>query len=146
MCQKTYNLEQGCVFCEQAKKHIIWPDEFSSDLNSLDSMAAQSIRILQANLDRLERDMDSTPTKGFYDKHAVQAGQLARAMATILSEARKLEDRNAKAVQRMGYEERAELFLDFVEQLPPELKNKTLGKAVRMLEADNSAPADIIDE
>lgn len=105
-------------------------------------MAQKSIRLLQMNLDRLEKEMTESVggrTGHYYAPHGKESAQLAKALAVILGEARKIEDREAKRVAQMTFSERVELFMEFIHQLPMEHQRAVAAKVAMLLEGDSEA-------
>jgi len=105
-------------------------------------MAGKSIRLIQLNLDRLEKEMTESiggKSGHFYAPHAKEAAALAKALATILAEARKLEDRDAKRVAQMTFAERVELWAHWFKELPQEHQRDVAMRMARVLEGDVEA-------
>src|SRR5690606_26554283 len=122
LCQHHYGEPDGCATCAPAKKNCLWPAVTGDDV-SLGAMAGKSIRLIQLNLDRLEKEMTESiggKSGHFYSPHAKEAAALAKALAPILAEARKLEDRDAKRVAQMTFAERVELWAHWFKELPHE--------------------------
>ena len=124
ICGRHYGEPEGCPTCRQAKANIVWPAEAESEIDLL-GMSRKALRLIEMNLDRLERDMTrwskADTEEGFYNPtQAKEAAMLGRSFAFMLAEARKLEDRDEKKVALMGYAERVELFMDFLDSLPQE--------------------------
>lgn len=131
LCGHRYNDPHGCEVCVQAKQQIMWP---ASELPILESLAAQSIRLLEANMDRLEEDMNKMEHSLPYHQHIKFACDLARALTSILGEARKLEDKAKSEMQGKPLAEKVELMLDWlVHELPQEHQQHFLEAAVEML-------------
>lgn len=88
--------------------------------------------------------MKSAPTREYYPKHGTEATKIARAMAALVAEMRKLEDRQYKAVQKMSFDEKVELFMDFFDELPQEHQEKLLQGSMKRLEAARVGASDVL--
>jgi hypothetical protein len=119
--------------CVPAKKNIIWPE---SDLPLLESLAAQGIRLIEVNMNRLEKDMAEGTGSFPFEKHIRMACDLNRALTAILGEARKLEDKAAREVSNKSLAEKSEMLLDFVvHELPQEHQERFLAACIEQLQA-----------
>lgn len=145
-CQKSYHVRPGCGVCKPAKEclYLVSIDEGSG----LSSTVNQSLRLLRLNLDRLEKDMEENSNlesgEGlgkFYPPHAKEAAALARALAIVGGEARKLEHKEGQDFLKMTMEERAKLLVKFTEELPPDSRSKLLRRFRDMYrEVEGGAP------
>lgn len=141
LCQHHYGEAEGCVTCAPAKKNALWPAMTGEDV-SLQGMAQKSIRLLQLNLDRLEKEMTQSlggKSGHYYAEHGREAAALAKALATILGEARKIEDREARKVAQMTFSERIELWKEWFAQLPQEHQRTVAMHMARALEGETEA-------
>jgi hypothetical protein len=136
LCGHRYNDPEGCEVCVLAKKNIIWPE---SDLPLLESLAAQGIRLIEQNMNRLEEDMAAGTGSFPFEKHIRMACDLNRALTAILGEARKLEDKAAREVSNKSLAEKAEMMLDWlVHELPQEHQERFLESAIKALQEKNT--------
>jgi hypothetical protein len=124
LCGHHYGEEAGCPTCSHAKRAIDWPATAEVEIDLL-GLSRKAVRLIEMSLDRLERDMTkwskADREDGFYHQgHAKEAAMLGRSLAFMLAEARKLEERDEKRVANMGYAERVELWMDFLDSLPQE--------------------------
>lgn len=144
LCGHRYNDPSGCEICEPAKRNIIWPE---SDMPILESLAAQGIRLIEENMNRLENDMRASTSALPYEKHIKHACDLNRALTAILGEARKLEDKARQEVSNKSLAEKAEMMLDWlVYELPQEHQEKFLRAAVERLQAKELGAPDVESE
>lgn len=133
-CRKDYSLAEGCTFCEPAKRQIVWPamdpDRDSADLHAL---ARRTVSLLKFQLDRLDRDIRNAPT-GAYDPDAsAQLSKLSRAVANILTEARKLEEREEERMKGATFEQMLEIYGEWILGLPREYQARTMDWLERKL-------------
>lgn len=127
LCRKPYDWPEGCATCQPAKANIIWPAmQEGSEFTELNDVARQSIRVMRTCLDKLQREIATAPTQAFNSDWSREAGQLGRALASILTEARKLEEREAQEARASSFEDKVKVFLGWVEQLPREYRDKML--------------------
>lgn len=129
-CGRTYAELEGCGVCEPAKRQIVWPETVEDDLNLL-GLSRKAVRLIEMNLDRLERDMTkwsrADKESGFYyAPHAKEAAMLGRSLAFMLAEARKLEERDEKRVGNMNFAERVRLWTEFLDSLPHEFQRNVV--------------------
>lgn len=136
-CRKAYNIPEGCAICEPAKRNIMWPDP-AQEGSELLSTGRQALRLLQLNLDRLEREMTQgsvgARTQAYRPEWATAAQQLARSLAALVTEMRKLEEREQKRVQAATFDEQVEIMVSWVENLPREHQHTVMDALVRLLE------------
>lgn len=85
---------------------------------TFDGLIASNLRILQANLTRLRREMRTA--KDFDEKHADQAARLAKSVASLAAEDRQREKKAEKDADEMSHAERRETILEIFDLLPPE--------------------------
>ncbi len=135
-------MREGCATCEQAKLYIRWPEDPVGQI-TLDSISQQALRILALNQDRLERELREAPVKCFHPELSKDAGALARAIATLTDSKRKLDESAASDVRQMTLEQRCELMLDWLDQLPLEKRKRMLQSAVDRLGRDHALPANV---
>ena len=128
-CQNTYEVIEGCAICETAKANIIWPalkeDNEAADLANL---SRRTLRLLASNIKRLEHSMTTSVTREYYPAHGREAAALAKAMSAILTEARKLEEREEKRVKAATFDEQVDIWHDWFGSLPREHKVRVLGR------------------
>lgn len=104
-------------------------------------LAQKAIRLMDINLDRLERDMTESVggrSDHYYPAHSEASMKLGRSLSFMLAEARKLEERDEKKVDRMSFAEKVELFMEFINGLPQEHQRAVADRVMGLL-TDGSA-------
>lgn len=145
-CGNTYNVPQGCTFCEDAKRHIVWPDPTEGSSDTSVSVAKQMMAILRDQLDRLQKEIKDLKHSNFSPQIAKEAKQLASAFSLVVKETRQLEAQAKKAAESMGWDEKAQLVLEMFASAPPEFKKAVLEGALAQMEAEQAPTAVFGDE
>lgn len=120
LCNNTYAVVTGCEVCLPAKEQMVTP-EFDGAIDA-HSLSKQGAKIIGMLLDRLEYDISKADLKSFYPNWAKDASLLSRALATLLNEIRKFEVQGALDAAKLTYEDKRQLFKQWVEGLPLEQK------------------------
>jgi hypothetical protein len=148
-CQKDYSVAEGCAICEGAKRNVVWPalnqDHEAADLHTL---ARRTVRLLRTQLDRLSHSITNAPT-GAYDPVAgAELAKMSRAVANILTEARKLEEREEARVKGADFEQQLDIWGGWVLGLPREYQNRLVEWLEQKLlpPAPTDAVAEVVDE
>lgn len=144
-CQQPYDVPEGCAICEVAKKNIVWPSlAEDTEAHDLTRLARRTVRLLESNVQRLEHSMKHAATREYYPAHGREAAALAKAMAAVLTEARKLEQHEAQRVKTGTFEDQVGIWTEWVLSLPREYQAKVLAAfEERLLPA---GPAELVDE
>lgn len=142
-CGKDYSIPEGCAICVEAKANIVWPGMQESVNADLVAVSRRVVRMLDKQQKRLAREMDDS--MGYHTEHTKECSLLARSIASILTEARKLEEREEKRVQQGGFDDQLGIFLTWLAGLPREYRTKALGGMERLLLPAGSEDAEVVE-
>lgn len=147
---KRYSQPEGCVVCDPAKRNIIWPKE---DLPVLGSINAQAIRIIETELEYIEQEQRESlgGKKGMPSKERIGSiNQLTRALTGLISEGRKLEDKEESRIRNLSQRERALLLVEAYFELSQEERKWMLDQQVqgerKQLEAMTIEEAELVED
>lgn len=143
-CGKDYSVAEGCAFCQEAKANIVWPAMQPSENADLVKVSRRVVKMLDRQCKAIERELDSVPGKVFHKELVREASLLARAIGSILTEARKLEEREEARVKSGGFDDQLGIFLEWLAGLPREYQHKALNGMERLLLP--ASAADVVDE
>lgn len=132
-CQKDYSRAEGCAICEPAKRNCVWPAMQESEAADLVRMSRRVIKMLESQIRGIERHMDSAIGAVFDPALAREASALARSMAAVLTEARKLEEREEQRVKDGGFEDQLDIFIGWIGGLPREYIAKAFSRMEQLL-------------
>lgn len=142
-CGKDYSVYEGCGICEPAKRNIVWPGMQPDVATNLIQVSRRVVRMLDKQAKKIEKELDEG--LGGYNKDlAREASLLARAIGSILTEARKLEEREESRVRQGGFDDQLGIFLEWLGGLPKEYQHKALGGMERLL-LPPAQDADVVD-
>jgi hypothetical protein len=122
-CDTYYReLDWGCEICKPAKSSMVTP-RGSDAINA----SRRALEILEQQMDDLQHEkkrqrMGDKPAVGRFDKALMKAElDCARTLSVLLEHVRKQVNKEAVAAEDLTPEERLDVFLDFIETLPPRL-------------------------
>lgn len=142
-CGKDYSVYEGCGVCEPAKRNVVWPAMQESEVADLIKVSRRIVRMLDKQAKAIEKEIELS--MGFDPKLAREASLLARAIGSILTEARKLEEREEAKVKTGGFEAQLDIFLEWLAGLPKEYQFKALGGMEQLL-LPAAKDAELVDE
>lgn len=131
-CGKDYGIPEGCAFCEPAKKQIVWP-AMQADNADLVKVSRRVVKMLDKQCRAIEKELDAVMGGVFHKELVREASLLARAIGSILTEARKLEEAEEKRVKQGGFDDQLGIFIEWLAGLPREFQHKALGSMERLL-------------
>lgn len=115
-------------------------DSVAADLVQV---SRRAVRMLDKQIARIGRELDLS--MGYHPQLAREASLLARSVGSILTEARKLEEREESKVKQGGFDAQLEIFLEWLAGLPKEYQYKALGGMERLL-LPAPAEAEVVDD
>jgi hypothetical protein len=146
-CYNLYSSRVDCPVCEQAKYNIK-VDEKSDDDLSVEKNVDHVLVLLRRNLRYLDSAMTAQAAAGkkyaagaFNGEHAKYAVHLSKAIIATSAEVRQMRKDQSDLLKNMSLDDKAQLFLDFLEEMPFEDQKLLIKKAVLKLEAFHAAPA-----
>jgi hypothetical protein len=101
------------------------------DAADLVRVSRRIVKMLDGQAKALEKEIRIS--MGFHPNLSREASQLARATGAMLSEARKLEEREERRVREGGFEDQLNIFLDWLGGLPKEYRHKALTGMEKLL-------------
>jgi phosphoribosylpyrophosphate synthetase len=140
-CQRNVFLKDGCIICRDVRRAIRLhgKDNFVIHEDELEGVVASTIEVLKVNIDRLYTEMHERSPKGNdlvdlgpNDKHVKYATELAKALSTIMTQARALEREKQKRIEKMPREEQARMLVAFFGKMPIERQKEVLEEIVKV--------------
>ncbi len=126
LCKRDYGDAEGCPTCGPAKAAIIWPSLRETDSTDLVQASRRIVKMLDQQCKALQKEIKLVPGTGYHPELAKDAALLSRALASVLTEARKLEEAEEKRVKGGGFDDQLDIFLEWLEGLPQEYRRKVL--------------------
>jgi uncharacterized Zn finger protein (UPF0148 family) len=115
-CRKPIQATEGCTFCVEVKRLIVVTGE---DQPSLQETAIETVRDLKGQLADYRKGLETTKDAEAREAIRNSIRQVANAMSKLLDSARKLQEDNARMVDKMTVKEQHQLFLGWYTELPP---------------------------
>lgn len=119
-CRRPLTATEGCAICFSVKANLVTTEENAEESPALSDVGAETVAALQAILRRhraVLRDKKSTGEAIVLAESAVV--RVSNTLAKVLESARKLQTDGLAAVRNMAFSERAILFADWYQSLPP---------------------------
>lgn len=133
LCGKDYGIPEGCAVCTDAKRNIVWPAMQTSENADLVKVSRRVVKMLDKQCRAIEKELDAVYGGVFHKELVREASLLARAIGSILTEARKLEEAEEKRVKQGGFDDQLGIFIEWLAGLPREFQHKALGSMERLL-------------
>lgn len=139
-CRRPLTAAEGCAICASVKANLVTTEENTEEYPALSDVSSETVSALQVIL---KRHRDTLRTKGA-DAEAIAVAEsavvrVANTLAKVLESARKLQSDGLAAVRNMSFQDRATLFADWYQSLPP-LYRKKVRDGMQQFEVTTSAP------
>jgi hypothetical protein len=112
-CRTVLTADKGCAVCDPFRRNIVVIGDRPEDRVDLGDLTTEA---LAAARDRLKVIRSLKPDDKRYSPGELQG--LVKTIAVMADAARKIRKEGVSAVNAMAFQERAELFLDWYENLP----------------------------
>jgi hypothetical protein len=125
-CRNAITSEESCSVCRDFKeRNLVVPGELKSEQLNLGDLADRTARLLEVQIKSLQREVDKQ--RGNYNaKLSKESQNLSVALAKVLDNARKLHKEGSAAVNRMSFDERVNLMVEWYMSLPPANRKKVM--------------------
>ena len=130
LCGYRLKAMEGCDSCLSAKKHFVYPEE-TGDKVTTQELTQRTAKLMREQISRLTLDQ----SKGLkYDAQlSRELVNLTKALSGLVSEMRRLDDRQEANLASMGYAERCDLIAqEFFAKLPEEYQVDFIHKLTRL--------------
>lgn len=108
--------QEGCVLCEDIKKHLVALDEDSDERASIAEVSSDVVTALRLVIRPIKAAIKEDPSN---DELVGKILRVGNTTAKVLEAARKLQADGMSVIKNMSFLERAELFVSWYTQLPP---------------------------
>jgi len=109
----------GCVICLPIRKNLTILGEIDEDRPSLSSVSNEMIILLKTQLKIIKKALSEDDNIPRVETRLLA---LANTLAKVLESARKLQDDGISAVEQMSFNEKAEMFIEWISNLPPSFR------------------------
>jgi hypothetical protein len=120
LCRTPLLHAGGCETCSGWKKNLVVTGDLPEENVDLGDLSNEALRLMRQQLRKLQK---LAGTKGLTladDLVLTKSTQdLARALAVVLAESRKLRKEGVAALRASSFQEQAALFYDWTQSLPP---------------------------
>lgn len=141
-CRTLFRIDgEGCDICIPAKAGIDTPNQ-AEDVACADRL----LRALESDMDLIELEQRRAPVQGFSPQLSRERRECAKVLTGLLAERRKQDDAARRRAKELTAEERLDVFLDMLDELPPRLFEQLQRGVTLRLEARNAAPAEIFED
>jgi uncharacterized Zn finger protein (UPF0148 family) len=139
-CRRPLTAAEGCAICATVKANLVTTEENAEEFPALSDVSSETVAALSAVLKKHRATMKNTKAKLEDIEFAETAViRVANTLAKVLESARKLQTDGLAAVRNMSFTDRATLFADWYQTLPPMYRTKVrLG--MTQFEGQVSAP------
>lgn len=139
-CRRPLTAAEGCAICFSVKANLVTTEESTEESPALSDVSAETVSALQLILKRHRAIMR---TKNAEDEAIEKAEKavirVSNTLAKVLEGARKLQTDGLAAVRNMAFSERAVLFAEWYQSLPP-LYRKKVRVGMEQFEGQVSTP------
>lgn len=139
-CRRPLTAAEGCAICLSVKANLVTTEENSEEYPALSDVSSETVSALQTIL---KKHRETLRTKGVDPERLATAEsavvRVANTLAKVLESARKLQSDGLAAVRNMSFQDRATLFADWYQALPP-LYRKKVRAGMEQFEGQVSSP------
>lgn len=139
-CRRPLTAAEGCAICASVKANLVTTEENTEEFPALSDVGNETVSALQGVLRTHRATLRNKSADA--DQLAVAEAavvRVANTLAKVLESARKLQTDGLAAVRNMAFQERAVLFADWYQSLPP-LYRKKVRAGMDQFEGQVSAP------
>lgn len=131
-CGKPYNWPEGCAICEEAKANVVYNAQVETF--TAEDVGWETVRVLRDCLSRVRNELNNLPHNKSAATLNTEASKLGRTLTGLIAELRKAEKDTAADIRKMTPGQKAQAFLNYVAELPEDLREEVLSRTVRMLQ------------
>ncbi len=124
-CRRALAAAEGCAICAPVKANLVTTEENAEEYPALSDVGSETVAVLQTILrehKKVVRDRDEAQDVRLAAQSAVI--KVANTIAKMLESARKLQTDGLAAVRNMNFQDRAALFADWYQSLPPQYRRR----------------------
>lgn len=139
-CRRPLTAPEGCAICFSVKANLVTTEENTEETPALSDVGSETVAALSLILRKHRqtlRKKDAAQEQLELAETAVV--RVANTLAKVLESARKLQADGLAAVRNMSFQDRATLFADWYQSLPP-LYRKKVSDGMHQFEGTVSAP------
>lgn len=124
-CRRPLTSAEGCALCLPIKANLVTTDENSEEYPALSDVGSEVVGTLQTIL-RVHRAILRNRDAELDDRERAETAVIraANTLAKVLESARKLQVDGLSAVRNMSFQQRADLFAGWYQNLPPNLRKQ----------------------
>lgn len=139
-CRLPLTAAEGCAICFSVKANLVTTEENAEDSLALSDVSSETVSALQLIL-KHHKEVLRRKDASEEDREAAESRvvRVSNTLAKVLESARKLQTDGLAAVRNMAFSERALLFADWYQSLPP-LYRKKVRVGMEQFEGTVSAP------
>jgi hypothetical protein len=139
-CRRPLTAAEGCAICLSVKANLVTTEENTEEYPALSDVSAETVAALQVILKKHRTTLrDKASTAEQIELAETSVVRVSNTIAKMLESARKLQTDGLAAVRNMGFQDRATLFADWYQALPP-LYRKKVRLGMEQYEGRVSAP------
>lgn len=139
-CRRPLTAAEGCAICASVKANLVTTEENAEEFPALSDVSNEVVAALQGVLKRHRATLKNSNSEPELVVKAESAlVRVANTLSKVLESARKLQSDGLQAVRNMNFQDRATLFADWYQALPP-LYRKKVRVGQEQFELSVSAP------
>lgn len=124
-CRRALTAPEGCAICFSVKANLVTTEENDEEAPALSDVGSETVAALQVILKKHRATMrNKNSTLEQLDDAETSVVRVANTLAKVLESARKLQSDGLAAVRNMSFQDRATLFADWYQSLPPLYRRK----------------------
>lgn len=124
-CRRPLTAPEGCAICASVKANLVTTEENEEEHPALSDVGSETVSALQGILKRHRAVLrDRGADEDAKERAEDGVVRVSNTLAKVLESARKLQTDGLAAVRNMSFQERAALFADWFQALPPTYRKK----------------------
>lgn len=124
-CRKPLTAAEGCAICATIKANMVTTEENAEEFPALSDVSSEAVAALQGVLKKhrgIMKNRDATAEQLEAAEKALI--RVSNTLSKVLESARKLQTDGLAVVRNMPFSDRAVLFADWYQALPPLYRQK----------------------
>ncbi len=124
-CRRPLTAAEGCGICATVKANLVTTEENTEEYPALSDVGSETVAALHGVLKKHRAVLRDRVAEAEQLERA-EAGvvRVANTLAKVLESSRKLQSDGLAAVRNMSFTDRATLFADWYQSLPPTYRDK----------------------
>lgn len=124
LCRKVLTAETGCEVCDPIRRNLVVLGDRPEERVDLGDLSTEALLAARARLKKIRQQMKANDTRF----RSSELHDLLRTISQLTDSARKIRKEGVSALNAMGFQDRAELFVEWWASLAPVHRDYVKGK------------------